>query len=217
MIKRNEIVMAPLMTAVVAALLLLTRPAYGQDANKDPIHMAGILANMQNTIDAKKAKPGEVFTLKTANAATLNDGTVVPVGSTFEGHVVSATRSEHHSDSTLVVTIDRLHLKGGKDIAVKAVIVKVSSLLPEAGAVTPSYQDGGTNIGGGGVTTPEPSTAISSTSDDISHPVTGLTVTNSVTGSTSGTFTQKRKNVRLTNEDQLGLGVAVIPAGSILQ
>lgn len=210
----------PLLLAGALSTVLLppASVAHGQNGNAGPIHMVGILADMQKTVDAKKAKPGEMFTAKTIYAATLNDGTVVPKGSLFEGHVVSATPSEHHSDSTLVVTIDKLKLKDGKEIPVKAVVMNVSSLLSACSGCgfTQDSDLKSQRIQGGPAQLPDGEESQVS-KQRRGNSIQGLTVTSSVTGSDSGTFTQKKKNVHLDNEDELGLGVAVVPKGVILE
>lgn len=218
MIERSRILPLMLVISLMIALLSLARPVYGQDTDNGPIHMAALLANMQKTIDAKKAKPGETFTVKTVTPATLNDGTVIPVGSILEGHVDSATPSEHHSDSTLVVTIDKLHLKGGKEIAVKAVIVGVTSLLPSCAGCgfTQDSDLKSQRIQGGPANVPDDEESEVKPKSKRSG-IKGLSVISAVTASTSASFTQKRKDVRLTNEDQFEVGLAVIPAGVILE
>lgn len=216
--KQIRILSAAIASALLAGVLATARPVYCQDANNSPIHMVGILADLQKTIDAKKAKPGDTFTAKTIYAATLNDGTVVPKGSLFEGHVVSATPSEHHGDSTLVVAIDKLRLKKGKEISVKAVIMNASSLLstcPGCGFTQDSDLKS-QRIQGGVAQVPDGEES-EVAQKHRGNAIKGLTVTSSVTGPDSGTFTQKKKNVHLDNEVQLGIGVAVIPKGVILE
>jgi hypothetical protein len=219
MIKRSKILPGMLMTAITIALFPQARPVYGQDSNSQVIHMAALLATMEKTVDAKKAKPGETFTAKTVTPATLNDGTAIPLGSILEGHVDSATPSEHHSDSTLVVTIDKLQLQGGKEIAVKAIVVKVYSMLPTFGddsqASNQQFDRG--RLQGSGAAAPDQQSQAPASNAHKAHPVKGLSVTSSITGPNSGTLTQQKKNVHLSNEDELEIQLAVIPAGVILQ
>lgn len=217
--KRSKLLPGALIAAIAIAPFALARPVHGQNTHPPVIQMANLLANMQKTIDAKKAKPGEVFTAKTVTPATLNDGTAIPIGSVLEGHVDSVTPSEHHSDSTLVVTVDTLHLKGGKDIHVKAVIVGVSSLLPVFGGGG-SMDDQHFDRPSGSVpsTLPGDHGKLSDTgSSKGPHPVKGLTVASSVRESNSGTFTQKKGNVHLSNENQFEVSLAIIPTGTILE
>jgi hypothetical protein len=219
--RRTKLVPEVMMAVVVTVLfaLALPLPIHAQEAKPPVIQMANLLANIQKGVDAKKAKPGDVFTAKTVTPATLNDGTAIPPGSILEGHVDSATKSEHHSDSTLVVTIDKLRLKDGKVVPVKVVIVKVSSLLPVfGGGGKADDQHFDRPSGSAPSMMPGDHSEVSNTgSSNGPHPVEGLTVTSAVTESNSGTFTQKKNSVRLTDENQLEVSLAVVPAGTILQ
>lgn len=229
LIQRNKILSAALMTVLVTTLLPLARPAYGQDGNTGPIQMAALLADMQKTIDSKDAKPGEKFTLKTVTPATLNTGQVIPLGSILEGHVDSATPSEHHGDSIMVLTIDKLHLNGGAEVPVKVTIVRVVRLESSYGGSSGHQSDLLFDTIPG---TPNSVIMNANTNQKVSGPndtggpqfgtptpqiVPGLTVTSSIKDSSSGTLIQLKKNVRLTSWSQFQVSVAVIPAGVHVQ
>jgi hypothetical protein len=220
MLTKQKAVPGALLAILATILVGFVQPVYAQDAKPEIIQMANLLANFEKTIDAKKTKPGEVFTAKTVTPATLNDGTAVPVGSVLEGQVDSATPSEHHSDSTMTVTIDKLHLKDGKDVHVKAIIVAVASLEPTfGGGGKPDDQP--FDRPAGSPPSMMPSSASGNTSANGSttgpHAVPGLSVTSSVKDSNSGTFTQKKGNVHLSNENQIQVSMAVVPANTTLQ
>ena len=51
------------------------------------IQMVNLVANVDKSIDTKKAKAGDPFNAKVATAGKLDDGTDVPAGSILEGHV----------------------------------------------------------------------------------------------------------------------------------
>lgn len=173
------------------------------------VRMTIVVANVDKGVDSKKAKPGDLFTAKVVTGTTLNDGTAVSPGSVLEGHVDSATKSEHHGNSTLVLTIDKLKLKNGNVIPVKAVIMQVSSF------------EGAIGTGGGQNTGPFENNKTDSSMMNSSlggqgsssgpHPVPGLTVSNSQNEQNSGTLTQERENVSLSSENQLQVAVAVLP------
>jgi hypothetical protein len=217
--KRNKVVTGAILAIIATALIAFTQPVQGQEAKPEIIQMANLLANFEKTIDAKKAKAGDAFTAKTVTPATLNDGTAVPVGSVLEGHIDSATPSEHHSDSTMVLTIDKLHLKDGKDIKVKAILVSIASLEPAFGGDGKADDQHFDRPAGAAPSMPgSASENTSSTGSQIGpHAVPGLTVTSSVKDSYSGTLTQKRGNVHLTNENQIQVSMAVVPSGITLQ
>lgn len=205
---------AVLSVGLATGILVFGPPSSSHAQVRVPVQvqMTTVVANVEKTIDAKKAKPGQAFAAKTVVGTTLNDGTVVPVGSVLEGHVDSATKSEHHSDSTLVLTIDKLKLKDGKEIPVKATILQVSTFekefgngngQPHTGPFENSKRDSAmmnsSLAGQGGSSGP--------------HPVPGLSVTSSVNDPNSGTLTQKRDNVHLSNENQMQISVGVMPKG----
>jgi hypothetical protein len=203
-----------LLATFAAALMTSAMPVWSQSAS-GTIQMTNVVANVDKTVDSKKAKAGDVFTAKTVEGTNLNDGTTVPIGSVLEGHVDSATPSEHKGDGTLVLTIDKLEIKGGKEIPVKATIMQVSSFEraignggngePQDRAFDTSARDtarmNGASAGGG---------------QDQSgpHEVPGLKLDSSVDGPNSGTLTQAKGNVHLSNQNQIQVSVAVIPPGT---
>jgi len=201
------------LAVAATAFFASARISYAQSGT---IQMTTVIANIDKTIDAKKAKPGETFTAKTVAGTTLNDGTVVPIGSVLEGHVDSVTPSEHKSDSKMVLTIDKLQVKDGKEIPVKAMIMSVATFEAEMGGGGGQPQDrafdtsardsarmNGVSNAEGGPSGP--------------HPVPGLTLTSAVTDPNSGTLTQAKGNVHLSNENQIQVSVAVIPPGVKIQ
>jgi hypothetical protein len=200
------------MLAVLTATFFASAPhSYGQGT----IQMANVTANVDKTIDSKKAKAGDAFSAKTTSGTTLNDGTNIPAGSELVGQVVSAVPSEHKSDGSLVVTIDKVQIKGGKEIAVKAVIASVESFEAAFGG-SGQTQDRAFDANA------RDSARMNGASDAQNaptgpHPVAGLTVTGAVTDPTSGTFTQAKGNVHLSNENQLQVSIAVVPAGVKIQ
>lgn len=214
MMTKTKVLSEVLSAALVTGVLVFGQPVYSQAQVKVPVNiqMSTVVANVEKTVDAKKAKPGAPFTAKIVTGTTLNDGTVVPIGSILEGHVDSATKSEHHSDSTLVLTIDKLKLKDGKEIPVKATIVQVASLEKEFG------NDSGQPHTGPFENNKQDSAMMNSSlagqaGSSGPHPVPGLKLTSSVNDPTSGTLTQTRDNVRLSNENQIQVSVAVVPKG----
>lgn len=213
--KALKVVSGAVLAPVAMLVFAQSQAAYGQIDVVHNIQMQTLVANVEKGVDVKKAKPGDEFTAKVLTGTTLNDGTVVPAGSVLEGHVDSATPSQHHGDSTLVLTIDKLQLKGGNEIAIKTMIISVASFEKELGgggqvqdrAFDTSTKDMGRMNGA------------SDAQQDSSgpHPVSGLTLTSAATDPNSGTLTQKKGNVHLSNEDQIQVAVAVVPKGDKVQ
>jgi hypothetical protein len=179
------------------------------DSSSHVIMMVNIMASFDKTIDAKKAKAGDPITAKTTAATALSDGTKVPTGSILVGHIDSVTPSENKGDSTLVLTFDKLQIKNGKELPVKATVTSIASTAPAFGDDKPydpsSYRPGtqgdnksnSQNNQNSGPTAP--------------HPIEGLTLSGTVHDATSATLTQAKKNIHLSNTTQLVISVAAAP------
>lgn len=216
MMLRYKAAPGALAALLATAFATYTTQAHAQSVEAGTIQMTTVAANIEKGIDAKKAKAGDSFSAKTVSGTTLNDGTVVPAGSVLEGHVDSATPSEHKSDSTLVLTIDKLQVKGGKEIPVKATIISVATFETEMGGGSGQQQDRAFD------TNARDSARMNGASDAQSastgpHSVPGLTLTSSVKDASSGTLTQAKGNVHLSNENQIQVSLAVVPAGVKLE
>ncbi len=183
-------------------------PSAPQSESSHVIMMVNLTASIEKTIDSKKAKAGDPVAAKTTATTTLSDGTQVPSGSILTGHIDNVTPSENKGDSTLTITFDKLQIKNGKEIPVKATVVSVASTAPAGDDGKPydpsSYRPGmlGDNKANGQNNQPV------STGP---HPVEGLSVAGSPKEPTSGTFTQEKKNLHLTSSTQLVVSVAATP------
>jgi hypothetical protein len=214
MMTKHKTVSGALLALVAGSLVASRPPANGQNANRRVIEMTSVLANIEKTVDAKRAKVGDILAAKTITAGELNDGTVVPVGSELEGRVDAVTPSKHKSDSTMVLTIDTVRLKGGKGIHVKAVIVSIETLLPRYnGGRAPDEQYFDRPPRTAPNLQPNSNYEIRSNTGrpPRPHPVPGMTLTGSVRDSSSGTLTQAGRNVHLSNETQIQVALAILP------
>jgi hypothetical protein len=179
------------------------------------IQMVNVFANIEKTIDAKKNKAGDPVLAKVTVGANLSDGTKVPGGSVLIGHIDSVTPSEKKGDSILVFTFDKVAIKNGKEIPIRAVVVKVSSLASTFGqeknddpdANRPAHSSVGSPAGGGVIDHP-PSNELTASGP---HPIDGLTLSRSAGDATSATLTQAKKNVQLNNYTQLVVSIAAMP------
>jgi len=189
-------------------------PASDSPTSSQVIMMVNLVANVDKGIDTKKAKAGDPFTAKVATGGKLNDGTNVPVGSLLEGHVDSVTPSQNKGDSVLTVTIDKLAVKNGNEIPVKATITRVDSVAPiteDKGYGDPSsYQR--QNIAGS-----RPASAQDPNGPPSPHSIPGLTLASSAHDAASGTLTQAKGNLHLANTVQLQVSVGIVPAGGIVK
>jgi hypothetical protein len=179
------------------------------------VQMVNLVANVDKTVDTKKAKAGDPFTAKVVTGGKLDDGTDVPAGSILEGHVDSVTPSENKGDSVLMVTIDKLAIKNGKEVPVKATITRVESTSPDSG------DDKGYSDPSSYRVASIPSTKPASMQDPNApkgpHAVPDLTVKSSPHEATSGTFTYAKKNLKMNNTFQLQVSVASAPPGVKIQ
>jgi hypothetical protein len=212
MFTKHKAVPGALLAILTTALAACPLAAFGQQT----LQMTNVLANVDKGLDAKKAKAGDAFTAKTVSATTLNDGTNVPAGSILEGHVDSVTPSDHKSDSMIVLTIDKVQVKGGKEVPVKATIVSVTTFETALGQDTGGPKDKAFD------TSARDTARMNGVGDAQAastgpRPVPGLSVTSTAANMNSGTLTQSKGNVHLSNQNQIQVGLAVIPPGVKVQ
>jgi len=199
--------------ALLATLGLMARSAQSQTPHT--IQMIPTKVELEKTLDAKKARTGDPVTAKLEQEIKINSGQDVPKGSLLEGQVTQVQASEHKSDSSIVITFSKLHLKSGDEIPVKATLISISSpnYLPQSSGVgqpMPMAQSPSTGMGGG-----SPST--SSPLGSEQNGVPGVKMTSDIHQSSSATFTSKGKNVNLPGGTEMEVGVAYIPPGVKLE
>jgi len=79
-------------------------------------------AELDKTIDAKKAKPGDPVLAKTMDELESEGAVVAPRGSKIVGHVVAVSPHEKDSPSRLEIAFDKLVLEHGSEVAMKATV-----------------------------------------------------------------------------------------------
>lgn len=185
-----------------------------QERETRAVQMVNVTTQLEKTIDAKKTKAGDPVTAKVTAGTTLSDGTNVPPGSILSGHIDSVTQAEKKGDSIVILTFDKLAVKNGKAIPVKAVVVQVASYASEFGQEQ-ANNDPDANRGTHSTVGMPGREVIAHPQDNSNatglHPVAGLTLSGSAGDSTSATLTQTKKNLHLTNATQLVVSVAVLP------
>lgn len=192
----------------IAAFVVLTCASFTAAQN---VTMVSVPATLEKTVDVKKAKAGDPLSAKVSSAVQLSDGTKVPPGSILQGHIDSVTPSEKKGDSMMTVTFDKLQLRGGNLIDVKATLVGAMTTAPTSG--------GGYDAGLARQGAPQNTTNAQNNMGGISapHPIEGLTVTGAPHDASSGTLTQAKGNVHLSSGVDLEFSVAIIPAGAKVQ
>ncbi|HEY6444940.1 MAG TPA: hypothetical protein VIY53_00655 [Acidobacteriaceae bacterium] len=130
--------------------------AQPQQAQKK-IEMVQAQAELNTTLDAKKAKQGEPVKARLSENVQIPDAQPLPKNTVLEGHVDQVTASAHKGDSTMVVTFDKAKLKDGQELPIKATVIAVSEPAlamqqgggAPAGGAMPSASGGGMPSGGG--------------------------------------------------------------------
>jgi hypothetical protein len=204
------------------------------------IQMVPTLATLDKTLDAKKVKQGDPVTARLQMDTKVGDQSL-PKNAELSGHVDSVQASDHKSDSSIVVTFDKVQVKGGQEIPVKATVVAIAqpanmmqqqsssggaSPAPMQSAPAPSGNAGPSGSSGSAATTSaptapamssDPAPSSSGTQQPQQNGVPGVAVKSSIHDSNSATFTSQGKNVRLDDGTRMEVAVAIIPAGVKIQ
>ena len=95
-----------------------------------------INAELNSSIDSKKAKPGEQITAHTTEAVRSTDGrAILPKGTKLVGHVTQASaRSNGQGEAMLAIQFDKAVLKDGQEVPLNVVIQAVAAPSREAAA-----------------------------------------------------------------------------------
>lgn len=208
------------------------------------IQMVPAIAQLDKTLDAKKAKQGDPVTAKLQRDVQIPNSEALPKNTVLEGHVDQVQASDHKSDSTMTVTFDKAKLKDGRELPIKATVVAVSEPInpQQAASGGPSGAPGqpmpssapssgpgpssGGSMGGGGsapsapsapqpMSTPEANAG--STQQAQGNGVPDVTLKSSIHDPSSATFMSKGKNVHVPDGTQMEVALTVIPAGVRLQ
>lgn len=144
------------MTLTLAAQISLGQPALQQDrgasATTQPAGEArfapgtALRVELVKTIDAKKAKAGDPVMVKTVDELMAGTQVAAPRGTKIFGHVVAATPHHGDSPSTLEIAFDKITLRAGTDVPMKAVIQALSKPV-ESPAVGDYGSTGGPPMG----------------------------------------------------------------------
>ena len=106
-------------------------------------------AELNQALDSKKAKEGDVVTAHTTEAVKSGGKVVIPKGTKLVGHVTRATaKAKGDADSTLAVQFDRAVLKDGQTIPLQVAIQALASGEPGAAVGGDDLQGMGSTGGG---------------------------------------------------------------------
>lgn len=116
-----------------------TQTAQTQNGSAPAQIPAGVVipAQLSKSVDAKKAKPGDKVEAKTTMDLLSHGQVVIPRDTKVIGHVTAAKpRSKESPDSNVALAFDRISLKDGRDVPVKASVQAIGrSLNAQAGNV----------------------------------------------------------------------------------
>jgi hypothetical protein len=140
-----------LMAALLAGVAVARNPAQpsgGSDSDNTKVQFAPgtiIRAELTKTVDAKKAKVGDEVPGKTMDDFLSDTNEVLaPSGSKVLAHVAEVTPHQGETASTLGIAFDKIVLKNGTEVPLKAAIQAIGWPESHAGAANePMGESGG--------------------------------------------------------------------------
>lgn len=91
-----------------------------------------IAAQLENTLDAKRARPGDRVVMKTVQAVKQNGKVIVPKGAQLIGHITNVQQqTKANAESSISVLVDRLRT-GSTETAITASIISITQARPSA-------------------------------------------------------------------------------------
>ncbi len=192
-----------------------------------------LAAQLENSLDARHAKPGDRVVLKTVSAVKQNGETVVPKGARLIGHVTEVQQqTKSNGESRLGVVFDSLRT-GSNETPITATIVSIaqtranndllesdtissSSARSSSSASSGQPSGGGGLLGGVGNTVGGVANTTTSTVGNVAGTTTsavGSTVgaTTSTVGSATGNLTGSLRGLQITQSSN-----ASVEGGSTL-
>ena len=175
-------------TALGIAAIAGSLAAAAQDASPN-LSLVEANAVLEQRIDAKAIKQGDVVHAKLTDKVRFTNGTELPRGTELIGHI--DTVSDESGSTSLAWTFDKAQLKNGQNVPLKATLLGV-------------YR-GGTTQGESSVTL-----AATTTVDQVAGDLP-FSLHSAVQSSNSGTLTSTHKDLKLSQGTQLQFAVAAQP------
>jgi hypothetical protein len=108
-------------------------------------------AVLSHPVDAKKNKPGDQVTAKTADNVKSNGQVVIPKGSRLVGHVTQAqARGNGQSESSMGIVFDKAVLKNGQEIPLNNFSIQAIGRAESSASAMSSTGPDMMSAGGGG-------------------------------------------------------------------
>lgn len=126
----------------IIAVLLVTGSAIAQKTTPVNIERSQTLqVELTSTVQARKAKVGDVVKARTVTALILAGQNVIPEGTKITGHVSRVDHSPNPGPAAISVSFDQFHLKHGRTLPAKFG-VQAAVFSPSAGP-QPAPEGGG--------------------------------------------------------------------------
>lgn len=220
-----------------------TAPAQPQTRT---LQMVEVKAELQKSLDAKKAKEGEPVTAKLQDDANIPNAQTLPKNTILEGHIDQTQVSpDKKGTSSVTVTFDKAKLKSGEELPIKATVVAIAQpqnnmaaaggggapmgapggSAPAGGAPAGGGSQGGAAPAAGGGGEPAPSsmpsqqepTAGGPSDNQGSGAVPNVQLKSDIHQHSSATFLGNGKNVHIPDGTQMEVALTIIPPGTHLQ
>jgi len=121
------LLLSSLLTAISPAQTPQSSPAANSAPEQARFAEGTVLrAQLDKTIDTKKAKAGDPILAKTMDELRSGSQLIAPKGAKIFGHVVASAPHQGESPSTLSVAFDKMELANGTEVPLKAVIQAVA-------------------------------------------------------------------------------------------
>ena len=89
-----------------------------------------VKAELVSKLDSKTAKTGDDVVVQTTSTVKTADGTEIPKGSKFMGHVIAVQPSAAGTNSQVALLFDHVELQGGQSLPVHS---QIQSIAPAGG------------------------------------------------------------------------------------
>jgi len=143
------VLLATLLTGIVLAQTSTSEQSSATRSAENQVRFtpgSELRAVLDKTVDAKKAKEGDVVHAKTLDEIKSGTQVIAPRGSRVIGHVVAATPHGKDTPSRLEIAFDKLELENGSEVPLQATIQALSNPLNNMSA---GYDNAGPPMGGG--------------------------------------------------------------------
>jgi hypothetical protein len=132
--------------AASGAELAGKRQAQGSDESVSLAHGSTLYVELDTSLDSKKAKAGDSVSARVTEPLKANGQTVIPKNAKILGHIAQASaRSKGDPGSALAIVFDKIVIKKGQEVPLKAVIQAMAAapkFTAEAGPDPATINDG---------------------------------------------------------------------------